>query len=43
MWIHGGGYGWGDGRTDMSAMINDNDNAFIGISIQYRVRKIDPV
>ncbi|OAG13110.1 alpha/beta-hydrolase [Paraphaeosphaeria sporulosa] len=37
MWIHGGGYGWGDGRTDMSAMINDNDNAFIGVSIQYRL------
>lgn len=37
--IHGGGYGVGDGREDLSKLINANDKAFIGISIQYRVRK----
>jgi carboxylesterase type B len=37
VWIHGGGYGVGDGREDMSRLINANDNGFIGVSIQYRV------
>lgn len=36
-WIHGGGYGQGDGRQDLSTIINTNNNAFIGVSIQYRV------
>ncbi len=40
VWIHGGGYGMGDGTEDMSAMINDNNNTFISVSIQYRVRSI---
>ena len=37
VWIHGGGYGVGDGREDMSTLINANDNSFIGVGIQYRV------
>jgi carboxylesterase type B len=35
--IHGGGYGVGDGRQDLSKLINANDNSFIAVSIQYRV------
>ncbi|KAF2029859.1 carboxylesterase type B, partial [Setomelanomma holmii] len=35
--IHGGGYGVGDGREDLSNLINANDNTFIGVSIQYRL------
>lgn len=37
VWIHGGGYGAGNGRRDLSAIINANDNTFIGVSIQYRL------
>jgi carboxylesterase type B len=35
--IHGGGYGRGNGRDDLSKLINANGNGFIGVSIQYRV------
>lgn len=35
--IHGGGYGVGDGRQDLTDLINANNNTFIGVSIQYRV------
>lgn len=37
VWIHGGGYGAGNGRQDLSTIINTNNNNFIGVSIQYRV------
>ena len=37
VWIHGGGYGAGDGQQDLQAMINGNDNGFVGVAIQYRV------
>ncbi|KAH6629131.1 carboxylesterase type B [Boeremia exigua] len=37
VWIHGGGYGVGDGREDMSKLINANNNSFVGVSIQYRL------
>ncbi|KAF2680775.1 carboxylesterase type B [Lentithecium fluviatile CBS 122367] len=37
VWIHGGGYGVGDGTQDMSNIINANDNAFVGVAIQYRL------
>jgi hypothetical protein len=37
VWIHGGGYGFGDGSQDLSTFINSNGNGFIGVSIQYRV------
>jgi len=38
--IHGGGYGLGNGRTDMTAFMNSNDNSFISVVIQYRVSDI---
>lgn len=38
VWIHGGGYGAGNGREDLSAIINANQNNFVGVAIQYRVR-----
>src|ERR1700761_6184713 len=37
VWIHGGGYGGGNGRQDLSTIINANNNSFIGVAIQYRV------
>lgn len=37
VWIHGGGYGAGNGRQDLSAIMNANHNNFIGVAIQYRV------
>ncbi|KAF2016639.1 alpha/beta-hydrolase, partial [Aaosphaeria arxii CBS 175.79] len=37
VWIHGGGYGLGDGRKDLSEIINANDGGFVGVSIQYRL------
>ncbi|PSN74793.1 alpha/beta-hydrolase [Corynespora cassiicola Philippines] len=36
VWIHGGGYGVGDGTQDLSSIINENQNGFVGVSIQYR-------
>lgn len=42
VWIHGGGYGAGNGQQDMSEIINANGNSFIAVAIQYRVcRQID--
>ncbi|KAH7381353.1 carboxylesterase type B [Phaeosphaeria sp. MPI-PUGE-AT-0046c] len=35
--IHGGGYALGDGREDMSRLINENQNGFVGVNIQYRL------
>lgn len=40
VWIHGGGYGGGNGRQDLSAIINANNNSFVGVTIQYRVRSM---
>ncbi|TKA65178.1 hypothetical protein B0A55_09223 [Friedmanniomyces simplex] len=37
VWIHGGGYGQGNGRQDLTAFINTNGNAFVGVTIQYRL------
>ncbi|KAN0117317.1 acetylcholinesterase precursor [Hyaloscypha variabilis] len=37
VWIHGGGYGEGNGQQDLTAIINANNNSFIGVSIQYRL------
>ncbi|SPO05142.1 related to esterase [Cephalotrichum gorgonifer] len=37
VWIHGGGYGLGDGTQDMSAIINENGKEFIAVTIQYRL------
>ena len=38
VWIHGGGYGTGQGNQDMSSIINTNNNNFVAVAIQYRVR-----
>jgi carboxylesterase type B len=37
--IHGGGYGVGDGREDLSNLIIANGGAFVGVNVQYRVSK----
>lgn len=37
VWIHGGGYGLGNGQEDLRAIINTNNNSFIGVAIQYRL------
>ncbi|PKS12631.1 hypothetical protein jhhlp_000839 [Lomentospora prolificans] len=37
VWIHGGGYGFGDGRQDMTDIINANNKGFVVVSIQYRL------
>ncbi|KAF2163588.1 hypothetical protein M409DRAFT_26197 [Zasmidium cellare ATCC 36951] len=37
VWIHGGAYGFGNGRYDFSDLINTNNNSFVGVSIQYRL------
>ena len=37
VWIHGGGYGAGSGRQDLSTVINTNNGSFMGVAIQYRL------
>ncbi|AEO68120.1 uncharacterized protein THITE_2117509 [Thermothielavioides terrestris NRRL 8126] len=37
VWIHGGGYGYGDGTQDMSEIINANNQRFVAVTIQYRL------
>ncbi|KAF2184008.1 alpha/beta-hydrolase [Zopfia rhizophila CBS 207.26] len=37
VWIHGGGYGFGDGTQDMSTIINANDGSFVAVTVQYRL------
>ncbi len=37
-YIHGGGYGAGNGQQDLSTIITANNNSFVAVSIQYRVR-----
>ena len=37
VYIHGGGYGRGQGNTDMSPIINANNDSFVAVAIQYRV------
>jgi carboxylesterase type B len=39
VYIHGGGYGAGNGQQDMTSIINTNGNSFIAVTIQYRVSK----
>ncbi|CAK4030301.1 Hypothetical predicted protein [Lecanosticta acicola] len=36
-YIHGGGYGAGNGRYNLQNIINTNDNRFVAVSIQYRL------
>jgi carboxylesterase type B len=35
--IHGGGYGVGDGREDLSGLVNANNSSFVAVNVQYRV------
>lgn len=37
VWIHGGGYGEGQGNLDPSPIINTNNDNFVGVIIQYRL------
>ncbi|KFY13465.1 hypothetical protein V491_06389 [Pseudogymnoascus sp. VKM F-3775] len=37
VWIHGGGYGAGNGSYDLSGIIQGNNHGFIGVAIQYRL------
>ncbi|SPC67667.1 related to esterase [Ustilago sp. UG-2017b] len=37
VWIHGGGYGAGNGQYDFTSIIKANKNNFIGVAIQYRL------
>jgi carboxylesterase type B len=37
VWIHGGGYGLGNGQEDLSPIISTNNGSFIGVAIQYRL------
>ena len=34
----GGGYGVGHGDDDIALLMGANDDGFVGVSIQYRVR-----
>ena len=42
VYIHGGGYGLGDGTQDMTEIINSNEKKFIAVTIQYRVSFVTP-
>ncbi|GAB7364774.1 hypothetical protein MBLNU230_g5572t1 [Neophaeotheca triangularis] len=37
VWIHGGGYGNGAGASDLTPLIQNNDNAFITVGMNYRL------
>ncbi|KFY36023.1 hypothetical protein V494_05383 [Pseudogymnoascus sp. VKM F-4513 (FW-928)] len=37
VWIHGGGYGYGDASQDMTEIIAANNNGFVVVSLQYRL------
>ncbi|CAN9414188.1 unnamed protein product [Alternaria alternata] len=37
VWVHSGGYGFGNGQQDMSEITIENDSSFIAVSIQYRL------
>lgn len=37
VWIHGGGYGMGNGQNDLTDLLNDNNNEFVAVTIQYRL------
>ena len=38
VWIHGGGYGVGDGQANLDDLLKASPSRFIAVSIQYRVR-----
>jgi carboxylesterase type B len=37
VWIHGGGYGAGNGRQDFTDLLTTTGNSFVVVSIQYRL------
>ncbi|KAF8858056.1 alpha/beta-hydrolase [Acephala macrosclerotiorum] len=37
VWIHGGGYGQGNGGQDLGPIIATNNGSFVGVAIQYRL------
>ncbi|ORY07129.1 Alpha/Beta hydrolase protein [Clohesyomyces aquaticus] len=37
VWIHGGGYGYGDATQDMAEIIQSNNKGFVVVTIQYRL------
>ncbi|OAA59785.1 inactive carboxylesterase 4 [Niveomyces insectorum RCEF 264] len=37
VWIHGGGYGQGDGTQDLSAFLAATNRSIVGVSLQYRL------
>jgi carboxylesterase type B len=37
VWIHGGGYGAGNGQQDFTDLLTTNGNNFVVVSIQYRL------
>ena len=37
VWIHGGGYGLGNGQQNLSDLILANNGGFVGVAIQYRL------
>lgn len=37
VWIHGGGYGAGNGRVDFTSLLAANEREFVAVSIQYRL------
>lgn len=39
VWIHGGGYGAGNGRAAMDTLVAANDNGFIGVSKYFSLTK----
>ena len=43
VYIHEGGYGFGDGRHNMTDIINANDKGFVAVTIQYRVCPLQPL
>lgn len=36
-WIHGGGYGTGQGNNDFSELLMNNNDGFVMVAIQYRL------
>ncbi|KFX87272.1 hypothetical protein V490_08392 [Pseudogymnoascus sp. VKM F-3557] len=37
VWIHGGGYGYGDATQDMTEILAANNNGFVVVALQYRL------
>ena len=37
VWIHGGGYGAGQGNQEVSTLMGNNSNGFVSVVIQYRL------